>query len=578
MLADRKVGGRPTPLRLGSAVIAAVLAAAAFAVSAGEASAAPAQATRLALAMPLTVPAQETGLISAELLESYTSPTGLLTRQLDAMSGRPVTIGIDPMIIASIRILGTSAPESATAWLDRLGTIGNETFSLTYADSDVAALRQAGSGGVLAPTSFPINPDLFPDAPQQTNGDNSDTQTEAPNPAPTGTPEPDRSGVPTSATLLQWPYTLDSIVWPRDGSVVSADLDAFNAAGPVTTILGSGNVTVEDAGAHIAASATVGTHASLISDGALSTLLTQAVSALTDAEWQTAMAQLSAALSELDADPAATPSTVLATVHRNSTVGSPRLTETLNAIAAVPGLQFAGLTTAMAETAEEAALVEAPADPARVAELAAMLAVENQVAQFATIMEDASPITGERRLSLLAMASNTWLDASANRPEAVSDWMTQSNDILTSVEISESSTINLLSDTGDLPITVSNELDYPVTVYVSVSSETGIVVVLEPRVPIIVEANSQGRVLVPVQSVANGEATLAVSLSSQQGIPISTPMLVTTNVQAGWETALTFVLAGLLLGVFATGVARTIMRRRRRRTDDRDPASVKSDE
>ena len=79
---------------------------------------------------------------SPRRLENWTGPTGLLTRQLDALAGRRVAIGIDPRIIASIRVLGSSAPPSATAWLQRLSEMPNEMFPLAYADADLAVQAQ----------------------------------------------------------------------------------------------------------------------------------------------------------------------------------------------------------------------------------------------------------------------------------------------------------------------------------------------------------------------------------------------------------------------------------------------------
>src|SRR5690554_15602 len=146
------------PMRLVSALLALALTTGGVLGAAATASAAEAATTRLALAVPLTVPPESTGLIPADRLESYTSPTGILTRTLDAVEGHTVTIGIDPMIIASIRILGNTAPDSALLWLDRLKNVNNETFALSYADSDLAALSQAGSTTVLAPTSFEVDP------------------------------------------------------------------------------------------------------------------------------------------------------------------------------------------------------------------------------------------------------------------------------------------------------------------------------------------------------------------------------------------------------------------------------------
>src|SRR6187431_3076 len=121
------------PLR---AALALVLGLAGVAIAAPAASAIDeGSSVNLAIAVPIVVGPGSTGLISAEELEAYTRPLGELTRQLDAVIDRPVAIGIDPMIIVSIRILGSSAPASATAWLDRFEAASNETFALGYADT-----------------------------------------------------------------------------------------------------------------------------------------------------------------------------------------------------------------------------------------------------------------------------------------------------------------------------------------------------------------------------------------------------------------------------------------------------------
>jgi hypothetical protein len=73
----------------------------------------------LAIALPLTVPTPTTGLIPAETLATDTSINGVLTRELDEAIDRHIAIGIDPMIITSIRILGSSVPASARDWLSQ---------------------------------------------------------------------------------------------------------------------------------------------------------------------------------------------------------------------------------------------------------------------------------------------------------------------------------------------------------------------------------------------------------------------------------------------------------------------------
>jgi hypothetical protein len=68
---------------------------------------------------------------------------------------------------------------------------------------------------------------------------------------------------------------------------------------------------------------------------------------------------------------------------------------------------------------------------------------------------------------------------------------------------------------------------------------------------------------VAVQSVANGDVVLEVSLSTVSGQPISLPSFVDVNVQAQWETAITVSIGALLLGVFGFGIWRNIAKRRK---------------
>src|SRR5688572_33288753 len=81
---------------------AGVAAAAPSASGAPAAPRAPGDPVALTLVVPLTVPPNATGLLDADTLTRYTSPLGLLTRQLDAVIDTPVAIGLDPQIIASI--------------------------------------------------------------------------------------------------------------------------------------------------------------------------------------------------------------------------------------------------------------------------------------------------------------------------------------------------------------------------------------------------------------------------------------------------------------------------------------------
>jgi hypothetical protein len=455
------------------------------------------------------------------------------------------------MIIASIRILGNTAPPSAIAWLQRLEASGNETFPLSYADSDLSALSQAGSATVLAPTWFPIDPTRYPVTPAE-----EPTPTQTATPSPTGPPA--GSDVPTSETITDWPYTIDGILWPRSNTVTVADFANFNAESEVTTILSSGNVTATPG-----ASASVDDRPGLVADETVSGLLRQAVDAVLPTDWQAAVDQLAAHLASLPGS-----ATVLATFDRDGGESASRLADTVIALTQLADVQLTSLAETMQEPRTAVRIADAPVDSGRVSRVRLMLAAEALIAPFSSVLADPLPLTGERRLSLLSLASNSWVDPTTVWTRTVDQWLERSTAIVGSVQIAESSNLNFFQDRGNLPIAVSNELDFPVTVFVTVRSETGILVVTDSRVQLDIEAGSQARVSVPVQSIANGQATLEVSLSSATSVPIGATKRLTANVVAGWETTATWIIAALLLALFIAGVVRTVLKRRAMRSSE----------
>ena len=137
--------------------------------------------------------------------------------------------------------------------------------------------------------------------------------------------------------------------------------------------------------------------------------------------------------------------------------------------------------------------------------------------------------------------------------------------LLSSVQIVEGSNINLLSNQAPLPVTISNELPYAVTVVVHVTPSNGRLLIDTNDVPITVEAGSRKGAQIPVTAVANGSVTLSFQLLSPSGVLVSTPSPVVVNVSADWETWGTVIVAVVVVVVFGIGVLRLILRRRKAR-------------
>ena len=492
--------------------------------------------TTLVVVVPISTPESEEAFIPADALEQYTSPQGLLTRQLDSLASLPVTIGIDPRILASIRVLGTSAPATATAWLERLKSATNETFALTYGDSDITLATQAGNSAVLTPESFDfaIDAALFTDAAGQT-------------PTPTETPEP--PGAPTGDSLVEWPYTLGAIAWPRSGTVVESDLRAMSDSGYRTTILSSSNVAPGSPSI-----AKVGGMTVVVADDGVSSAVRAAAASRTIEEWQAAMAALT---------PLLTAGTTVVTLDRSVPLTGTQLAETLRALQASPTVTLGRMDGLLSSIAASTTLVDLPQAAAPLDRVRQLLDAERAEMRFASVASEPGDVTSPRRLSLLALLSIAWTDNPDGWATATTQFLSDSTELVNSVQIVPSSSFLFLADSSSLPVSVSNGLDQSVTVFITLRPETALLAVGNSRVELVVEPNSQARGLVPVQAIANGTVQVLVTLSSPTGVQIGQPTTAEINVQAGWETPIVVVIGALVVLVFAAGLVRNILRRRR---------------
>ncbi|MFJ3384755.1 MULTISPECIES: DUF6049 family protein [unclassified Curtobacterium] len=544
----------------------------------------------VSVAMPITMPANADGLIAAKDLAAATSVDGTLTQQLDAAQDHNVALGIDPRIIASIRILGENAPSSATAWLERLQRMRNETFALSYADADVTGLRQAGASGILSPISLDqsVDPDDFPGA--TTPAPTATNTPSATNPAPSSTPEsnpttdaaPDQGTdadavptLPTTASLLDFPYSMSAISWPSDDTVTSDDIDALATAGTKSTIVSSGN-TSAGAATTVTASEKIDDHQVLVSDEGMSALLRDAATATTQRAWSGAMSELTATLATASRQ-GGTTGPVLLTLGRDWPTDSARLSQALDALESTAWVSPSDLSTAAATTPGSLTLKSTAESKTRLDQLRRIVQSERNLTDFASAIEDPVELTAPARLTNLAAASNAWRGDDDGLVQAVDDIVTASAKTVSSVGILDGSSITLLGDRSSLPISIRNRSDYPVTVFLTVQPSNSFLRIEKNAVKVTVQADSSSRVTFPVQSVANGKVELTMSLTSATGVRIADPATVEINVQAQWETVITAAAAIAVIAIFGLGIFRNVRRRIRRRRngepeeEDEDP-------
>ncbi|MDJ0339805.1 DUF6049 family protein [Cryobacterium sp. PH31-O1] len=552
----------------------------------------------LATILPITTPASSTGLITAKALESYTSSVGLLSRQLDGAIDAPTaTIAIDPQIIASIRVLGTAAPASALAWLDRLAAASNDIFPLSYADADIALQAQAGAATLLAPTSFDpaidasrfVVPSATPipetstdptDVPIVTSRTKAQTSSSPPppppqtlTPTPTPTVEPGQTVIPSTSDLLSWNYTSTAIAWPAAGQAARTDLDVFAASGLTTTILSSGNVEQSDVFTPNTA-LTLPTGLGLVSDSPLSAAIRAAAEATTDEEWRVNVAEAASLLAIVSAENPNAARTLLVTFDRSSPTTATRVGQTLAALDGAAWSNAASLQSALAATPATTVNFQGEAiDSNRVTLARSLLEREGALAEFATILANPAAITAPARLDLLALLDTTWTTQTSVWEDQVRASLAASFDVMHAVTVTTRGPIIVVGSKVDLRITLNNALDQAVTVRTEIVPSNGRLVVGD-TLETIIQPNSAQAVSVPLSAaVGNGDVVLRVTLFTLNGTPLGQPAPIDVSVRADWEGVGASIFAILVIGFFGFGIWRNIVRRRRERAGEASAAA-----
>jgi hypothetical protein len=530
--------------------------------------------------MPIVTPPGSDGLIAADDLAAYTAPNGILTRELDGLAGHTtVTVGIDPMIIASIRVLGNAAPATAVEWLTRLSELPNQTFSLGYGDADTAGQVQAGLPAPLAPTSlaYAIDPKNFTPQPTPVGEPSTASPTPTPrattpSPTPTATPGP---VLPTTDELLAWDYTLTGLTWPGEKTVRRADLAPLAAAGLTTTIVSGSNTNAAELGSTPNASFTSGDTRLLASDQRLSDALQQAASAPSDAAWNAAMSKVNAQL-ELISQESGDARRLLVALGRSWPSSGTQLERTLNSLFSSPWSAPADYdSVAGAPASSGLDLVDAPESADRISLIRSLVQDEGSIGQFATVLDDPTRLTGRTRAELLTLLAVSWENPRTDWSAAVGKARKATDDTLHSIKILPTENVNLVSAQGSIPFTVSNELpDDAVTIVLSASPSNSRLEVDQSTTKRILK-DSRATVLIPVKAkVGNGQVVLSLHLYSPTGVPIGDPTSVTVDVHADWEGIGALIFGILLVLLFGFGIVRNILRRRSKRAEDDDESEA----
>ncbi|AYG03534.1 hypothetical protein D7I44_08300 [Gryllotalpicola protaetiae] len=527
----------------------------------------------VAAVMSLTAPVGATGLVSAQDLATYTAADGVLTRELGVAQHNPaLTVGIDPMLLVSIRVLGQSAPASAQAWFVALTHLANPTFALQYGDADPAVQTQAGLAAPLQPSDFTyaMSAGDFNNAPLTVGEPTATAQTAAPTPTPSPTAGPQ---LPPLSELIGFPYKIDGVAWPAPGTVSGSDTAALAAAGLTTTIVSSANTNATKLGVTPDAALTTSGGSALVTDDAVSQALQAAATASDPTTATLTTAALYAQLA-LAAQNAPQGGVVLASLDRSLPTD---VTYASAAVATVLGSAFtrpASLQDAQASAPTAGlALVDQRNAEDRIQRVQALLDLAGEprtggtadavnIASFSSVLSNPVLLTGDVRARLLQLFSVGWVGSNAWNT-AVSKQLSAMHANVTGVQIMAPESIRQASRQALIPITVTNKLTHPVDVVLRATPSSARLEVESDTVKTIA-AGSSAKVLVPVRAqLSNGTVRLHLQLYSKTDVPIGDSHNAELDVHADWEGIGAIVFGVIVVGFFGFGLFRTIQRRRR---------------
>ena len=525
---------------------------------------------------PLVGPPSTTGRYTAAELAEYTDESGVLTARLDALENHGLVLAVDPMIVASILLLGDAAPSSATTWLDRLDG-EPDVLPLLWADAD-ASYAAAATDELPDPGGFPS------------------------------------SGDDAAADPALWDWSGPPLVWPRAGTASRALLKAASRTEPV--LLSTDDVTPApppqadgndgDAGgdpaettdppsadppsadptdsAETTAPATpteptqplepvepqlplsarshVGKSPVYLALGDESALLEGAASGFSSSQRDGKLRQLRRSLRGVAGE--APGGTVLLALGRNVDYNDEALGTAIDQISALDAVTLGAWSDV--ETASDRVAVRLQrhrllAD--RVAQFRRLAAGIDRVELEASALIDPDPVMRDVRLQAIAQMGNSWLHDPA-WADSLAGYENLVSTLSNAVSIEPASDALVIAESVNLPVTISNLFPGPVRVVVGVTADSDRLIIEQP-VELEIEAQSQRSAEVRIRAIANGNAQLTIHLSAVDSTPLDSPQVVRVDIQAGWETVGASTLVGVVLLLLGFGIVRSIRGRRRHR-------------
>ena len=454
------------------------------------------------------------------------------------------------------------------AFVSALMGAATEIIALPEGDADLGALALSGNAGFWDRASDSIAG--FPSSLREAGWVAPTPSTASPSPSPSASAS-GQSGTTTTSPDAG-PMILRNVAWPADTTFGTSFLSNYASADQITIAPASALTPAEEVtftsyarvnvNPSTGETATDGTGARTIAQQAdLASILSWNASGGDELDAEQALTAITAIIVR---ERPSSSRTVFAAAARGTTVNE-SLTKRVNALFSprwVSALSFTDMAASEPTDVDRQTVDAGTLDADTSTAITAMASSLTMLEPLANATDDPNAVYDSVTPRILP-ALSAQLTPSEQLDSATA-MTSQITGMLSAVTVEPSSAVNLINKSANFPVLVRNNLPWPVRVNVTLVPD-------DPRLratPALSQtlaAQGATTVEVPVGAIGSGDIEVTYKVTTPDGTVLDDSRTVTVRMRAGWEDAITAVIASLFGLLFLAGIRRSLRKRAARK-------------
>ena len=454
------------------------------------------------------------------------------------------------------------------AFVSALMGAATELIALPEGDADLGALALSGNAGFWDRASDSIAG--FPSSLREAGWVAPLPSTASPSPSPSASAS-GQSGTTTTSPDAG-PTILRNVAWPADTTFGTSFLSNYASADQITIAPASALTPAEEVtftsyarvnvNPSTGETATDGTGARTIAQQAdLASILSWNASGGDELDAEQALTAITAIIVR---ERPSSSRTIFAAAARGTTVNE-SLTKRVNALFSprwVTALSFTDMAASEPTDVDRQTVDAGTLDADTSTAITAMASSLTMLEPLANATDDPNAVYDSVTPRILP-ALSAQLTPSEQLDSATA-MTSQVTGMFSAVTVEPSSAVNLINKSANFPVLVRNNLPWPVRVNVTLVPD-------DPRLratPALSQtlaAQGATTVEVPVGAIGSGDIEVTYKVTTPDGTVLDDSRTVTVRMRAGWEDAITAVIASLFGLLFLAGIRRSLRKRAARK-------------